>query len=473
MMKTLAIVIGCNSYPGHELRCAISDAQAIRDLFGRMGYHVLYYEDITADQCADVIQAYDAEIEQHDQSIFYFAGHGFQLDDENYLASVDCELSNPIKAYCNRNCIRLQGEILDIYKRHPNAKNNIVILDACRTRLNRSVGDNLIPTQAPQGTLIAYSTSPGESARDGGLGDHSIYTGSFLDCVGMEPKPAETLFKDIRKKVYELTDGNQTTWEHTSLIEDFVFNAVVNTSINQYEEFAIKDAQFVSTDDIGNIIVELRSHNWYRQNPAISSFLQLNPEGIDKNLQFLFGRNILQSYVGNSTYAAYFFTYDFRNKILRYSSENGENHVLNGILYEMYFNSLGEFRYKNLKCRNNQMIFGLIDDQAFSSSFQFINIQLQPFTNFLFYVPLVEQEIIVNIGGELMEPDTIRPNNHYIITSLTVNGVDIKKDLYPYVLKWSFKGLKEAILRVIFAPVSKVKFAGAVAEDQATFELQR
>lgn len=469
-MKTLAIVIGCNSYPGHELKCAIDDARAISELFNKMGYHVEYFEDINASQCADVIQKYDIEIEQHDQSIFYFAGHGFQLDDENYLASTDCELSNPIKAYCNRSCIRLQGEILDIYKRHPNAKNNIVILDACRTRLNRSVGDNLLPTQAPQGTLIAYSTSPGDSARDGGLNNHSIYTGSFLDCVGTDPISAETLFKNIRKKVYELTDGNQTTWEHTSLIEDFIFNAIIKTSISQYEEFAIKDAQFVATDEMGKIIDELRSHNWYRQNPAVTEFLQLNPKEIDKNYQFLFGRNILQSYVGSSTYAANFFNYDFRNKILKYTSEMNENHVLNGILFEMYFNSLGEFRYKNLKCRNNQMIFGLIGEDEFKSSFEFISEQLQSYKEFLYYVPLSSQIIEVNIEARKMDVDKLRPFNHFQICSIKVNGVEIKRELYPYISIWNFSGLKKALLGYLFAPDACVKITGFVGVDNATVE---
>ena len=469
-MKTLAIVIGCNSYPGHELNCAIDDARAISELFKKMGYHVAYFEDINASQCAEVIQKYDTEIEQHDQSIFYFAGHGFQLDDENYLASIECELSNPIKAYCNRSCIRLQGEILDIYKRHPNAKNNIVILDACRTRLNRSVGDNLLPTQAPQGTLIAYSTSPGDSARDGGLNNHSIYTGSFLDCVGTDPISAETLFKNIRKKVYELTDGNQTTWEHTSLIEDFIFNAIIKTSISQYEEFAIKDAQFVATDEVGKIIDELRSHNWYRQNPAVTEFLQLNPKEIDKNYQFLFGRNILQSYVGSSTYAANFFNYDFRNKVLKYTTEMNENHVLNGILYEMYFNSLGEFRYKNLKCRNNQMIFGLIGEEEFKSSFEFISEQLQPYKEFLYYVPLSSNIIEVNIEARKMAVDKLRPYNHYQISSIKVNGVEIKRELYPYISKWNYSGLKKALLGYLFAPDACVNVIGFVGEDNATIE---
>lgn len=469
-MKTLAIVIGCNSYPGHELKCAIDDARAISELFKKMGYHVEYFENINASLCADVIQKYDTEIEQHDQSIFYFAGHGFQLDDENYLASVDCELSNPIKAYCNRNCIRLQGEILDIYKRHPNAKNNIVILDACRTRLNRSVGDNLLPTQAPQGTLIAYSTSPGDSARDGGLNNHSIYTGSFLDCVGTDPISAETLFKNIRKKVYELTDGNQTTWEHTSLIEDFIFNAVIKTSISQYEDYAIKDAQFVANDETGKIIEELRSHNWYRQNPAVTKFLQLNPKDIDKNLQFLFGRNILQSYVGNSTYAANFFKYDLKNKILKYTTEMSENHVLNGILYEMYFNSLGEFRYKNLKCRNNQMIFDLIGEELFKSSFEFISEQLLPYKEFLYYVPLSSQHIDVIVEARKMNADKFRPNNHYHVTSVKVNDEDVRKELYPYISMWNYKGLKKALLGFLYAPEAYVNIKTNIDDDNASLE---
>ena len=470
-MKTLAIVIGCNNYPGHELNCAIDDARAVSDLFKKMRYDVEYYEDIGSDKCAEVLQRYDTKIEYYDQSVFYFAGHGFQLDDENYLASIDCELSNPVKAYCNRNCIRLQGELLDIYKRHPNAKNNIVILDACRTRLNRSTGDSLLPTQAPQGTLIAYSTSPGDSARDGGLNNHSIYTGSFLECIGTEPISAESLFKNVRKKVYALTDGSQTTWEHTSLIEDFVFNSLTNTSISQYEEYAIKDVQFIATDDIGNIIAELKSHNWYKQNPAINKFLLLNPADIDKNYQFLFGRNLLQSYVGSSIYASNFFNSDFKNKISRYTASNGENHVLNGILFEMYFNSLGEFRYKNMKCRNNQMIFELINDNSFKSSFEFISEQLKQYKDYIYYIPLITNSIEVNIEARKMEVDRLHPNNHYKIISIVVNGNDVIHEVHPYISQWNMNGLKNALVKLLFAPEPIVQFNGLVDNDLATFEI--
>lgn len=469
-MKTLAIVIGCNKYPGHELNCAVDDAVAMSELFRRMGYTVRYYENINSSTCPEVIERYDSEIERYDQSVFYFAGHGFQLDDENYLASIDCELSNPVKAYCNRNCIRLQGEILDIYKRHPNTNNNIVILDACRTRLNRSVGDFLIPTQAPQGTLIAYSTSPGDTARDGGLDNHSIYTGSFLECVGTEPISAESLFKNIRKKVYELTDGNQTTWEHTSLIEDFFFNAVVRTSISEYEEYAIKDSQFVATDDIGALIKEIRSHNWYRQNPAITVFLQLKPEEIDKNLLFLFGRNLLQSYVGSSIYAGYFFNYDFREKIARYCLEGGENHVLNGILYEMYFNTLGEFRYKNLKCRNNQMIFGLMEEGLFRSSFEFISEQLQPYSKYLYYIPLSTGVLRVTVALNQFDKEEY-PDGHYRVLSMKVDDRDVAiTDVLPFIQEWDIKGLKDALVRFLFAPASHVNYEGVPVIDTATFE---
>ena len=97
----------------------------------------------------------------------------------------------------------------------------IVIIDACRNNpfegKERGWGSvNLAPLFAPKGTLIAYSTSPGEKADDFGMDGHSVYTGALLKHLKEEGLEIETFFKKVRSTVDAMTNGKKTSWEHTS-----------------------------------------------------------------------------------------------------------------------------------------------------------------------------------------------------------------------------------------------------------------
>jgi hypothetical protein len=101
----------------------------------------------------------------------------------------------------------------------------IAILDACRNNpfpsLNEA-GRGLAIVDAPNGSIVAYSTAPGSEALDG-VGDHSPYTAAFLRLAHEKNLPIEQLFKRIRLDVNNSTGGQQTPWESSSLTSDFYF----------------------------------------------------------------------------------------------------------------------------------------------------------------------------------------------------------------------------------------------------------
>lgn len=220
-MKTLCLVLGNNDYDGSsKLKNAINDAYEISEVFKRLGYDVIYKHDVKSADYADLLSEYESRINSYDASIFYFAGHGFQFEGENYLAAIDCPVDNPNKHICERTCIRLT-EITDIIKKS-STKVNIIIIDACRHSFGRGNTTAFTHINAPEGTIIAFSTSPGEGAKDGGMGNHSMYTGVLLRYLGIESLSVEELFKKVRKTLYHLSAGTQTSWEHTSLVGDFI-----------------------------------------------------------------------------------------------------------------------------------------------------------------------------------------------------------------------------------------------------------
>ena len=83
-------------------------------------------------------------------------------------------------------------------------------------------GAVLAIVDAPNGSIVGYSTAPGMEAQDGD-GNHSPYTSAFLN-IAREPNlPIEQLFKRVRLEVNNTTKGKQTPWESSSLTSDFYF----------------------------------------------------------------------------------------------------------------------------------------------------------------------------------------------------------------------------------------------------------
>jgi Uncharacterized protein containing caspase domain len=428
-MKTLALVVGNDKYKGsHALENAVNDAKAMTETFQRLGYEVIPIEDCNQNDFDDKLYEFENRLEEFDAAIFYFAGHGFQVEGENYLASIDCNLDNIHQFNCDTTCKKLI-DILFIFKR-VHTKANIVIIDACRHFLERGVSNSLGTVRAPKGTIIAFSTSPGEGANDKGAEGHSIYTGTLLKYIGREFLSVEELFKKVRKTVYNLTGGRQTSWEHTSLIGDFYFNTgqMVHSVVVPYDDIVVKDRTYISSGDvIDNVISDLKSCNWDKQNPAMEKFYSIPIGQLDKNKQFIIGRNILQAsgYAHNASY----FMEDLSNKLIKYDIE-GENHLLNGILFEIYFDSNGDFRNGNFKQHYIENIFKLRHIPQYKKSFDFINLALQPFKSELFYIPSnVDETIDVDVLVEPVETEIFGDQKLecQVVQSVNVLGKDISQ----------------------------------------------
>ena len=430
-MKTLALVIGNNKYEGDsKLDNAVNDAKSISETFEKLNYEVIFKDDCTSNQYGDILTEFESKITDFDASIFYFAGHGFQFEGENYLASIECPVEQPNKHICERTCIRLT-EITDIIKKSP-TKVNIIIIDACRKSFGRGSTNSFTQINAPEGTIIAFSTSPGDGAKDAGMEGHSLYTGALLKYIGRELLSVEELFKKVRKTVYNLSGGAQTSWEHTSLVGDFYFNTgqMVHSASIPYDESVVKDRTFISKgDNFGNIISDLQSCDWNKQNPAVNRFSSIQPNTLDKNQLFLIGRNMLQA--GGYAHNASDFLWDLESNLIPYFTGE-DNHLLNGILFEIYFDNNGDFRNGNFKRHSIDSIFKLRHLERFHKSFEFLNNALAPFKDNLFYIPTIKN-VTIDVDV-LAKPESIKNWNseeeeYQVIESITVLDKDITKEI--------------------------------------------
>jgi len=155
--------------------------------------------------------------------LFYYAGHGLQVNGINYIIPLDAEIREETDVKYEAVDA---GRVLDAMYNAGNAF-NIVILDACRdnplARGFRSGFSGLARMDAPKGTIVAYSTSPGKLALDG-KGRNSPYTAALVDYMDDPGLTIEQVFKKCRRRIDRATNGKQIPWESTSLTGDFYFS---------------------------------------------------------------------------------------------------------------------------------------------------------------------------------------------------------------------------------------------------------
>lgn len=224
--RKLALVFGCNEYEyaGH-LANPLNDASDIKEKLAQLGFDVMQIENATLKQMKIEIDNFGTELEKYDLGLFYFAGHGVQVNGLNYLIPIDANLKN--ERTVEYDCLRVD-RVLSHMEASKN-KVNLVILDACRNNpFERSWGRDLSQRglavmEAPKGSLIAYSTSPGKTASDG-EGKNGLYTGVLVSEINSVNVSVTQLFQRVRKSVMEKSKDDQVPWESTSLTADFYFN---------------------------------------------------------------------------------------------------------------------------------------------------------------------------------------------------------------------------------------------------------
>jgi hypothetical protein len=222
--QRLALVIGNSAYESNvPLSNPQNDAQAVAQLLNTAGFEVVMAFDLSRDIMKQTIEEFAARVAEKgadSAALVYYAGHGLQVDGENYLVPVDARLTKEDDVAGHG--VRL-ADVMGALQSAP-SKIRIVILDACRNNpfSGATGGRGLAIVDAPTGTIVAYSTAPGTEALDGS-GKHSPFAAAFMRIAKQPDVPIEQVFKRVRRLVNDSTDNKQTPWESSSLTSDFVF----------------------------------------------------------------------------------------------------------------------------------------------------------------------------------------------------------------------------------------------------------
>lgn len=221
-----ALVIGNSAYPSNALPNPERDAQLIASRLQLLGFEVDTVLNASQRQMLEAVSRFEQRlnaVQGETVSFAYFAGHGVQIDGNNFLLPVD--FNGGSEGDARRYGVNAD-ELVRAMDRSRSAV-KFLVLDACRdnpfANRWRSAGGGLAQMQAPAGTLIAYSTSPGQVALDGSS-DNSPYTLALADALLQPELTAERAFKLARSQVIEATGERQVPWDNSSLYgEDFYF----------------------------------------------------------------------------------------------------------------------------------------------------------------------------------------------------------------------------------------------------------
>lgn len=451
-MKYAALVIALNSYDNNpSLVNAESDGKAMADKFRELKYDVieLFGPDATyAGYTRAVSELMGKDFENHyDAIILYFAGHGFMTNASDYLAMKDCD---KLEAHQGLAAAMLSVRLQDfIEKFRLRAVTRVIaILDACRDDLSdyaavRGAGrmaDILSSkfgsmTVAPFDTFIAYSTTATKSSSDGGKEvGHSRYTSALLEVID-KPLPIEQVFKEVRKKVHQ-KDDDQLPWEHTCLNGEFYFNyGQLDPYYGKiYPKDCYEDEHYVTFNPSVQRVLELLvTKDVSKHSKGIAHLSILKASANSEDL-FEVGRIIMRQAIADSL--------DCRRLVegrrLESFNRNGANDLVNGILYEIYFDSHGNYNQKNitnLALLNSLSQFS--NSSYCASSVKFISDELENVLRKPFYK--IGKKQFYNAYVELTETDYQGKDGStiYYIESIEYEDNDYLDEIEfePYILQ--------------------------------------
>ena len=217
--RKLALVIGNANYedPNAVLLNPINDSRLMTETFKELEFDsVIVANDLTFDAMREVFKNYRNSLNRFDVGFIYYSGHGMQdAYNETYLIPIDFPENSTI------DDVTYYGySIQDVLKslNRYGDKLNVFVLDACRDNpyergwKGRSLkgGGLSEPQVPPTGSLVAYSTSPGDVASDGVVGSaNSLYTKALADVMKEPNLKIEEVFKKVRNIVYSGSNQNQ------------------------------------------------------------------------------------------------------------------------------------------------------------------------------------------------------------------------------------------------------------------------
>lgn len=461
MRKQIALCIGNDDYQYsclNKLKCAVNDCNAVAEKLQTLNFDVKAYNNLDRSAMHVAVDDFETQLPNYDIALFYYAGHGFECNGNNLLMPIDTNATD--RGCCDWMALKLDYVIdaLEGKQVENNLQTKIIIIDACRSNSDGRGYTNrgFAPIFAPKGTIIAFSTSPGQSAFE--VDGHGRYSNALLQSIDLPRIPIENMFKHVREILSASTKGRQISWEHTSLMGNYCFNEDRIDAFAFYPSDALADKNYYfKTDNPLHIIIDgLKSYNWDTQNDSIDKISTVDFTDSSANDLFVLGRNIYQSADGGS-WSAKGFIRSFSNNNI---SLEAKNHILCGMAYEIYYNGNNTLR-EHFKVDNYIEILRLLETEAYQMSRNFISDKLINESERIIYIPSSENKIELHLVCDELET-TENSDKIYFVRSIYYQGInilynadgteDINIESYYYSKATNLATLRTEIAKALVAP---------------------
>jgi uncharacterized caspase-like protein len=233
-MKKSALIIGNGNYENvGKLKNPTNDSKAINNALSSIGFDTVYGENLSLKDFKRTVKSFFQKVDSSQIALFYYAGHGLQYNNNNYLVPIDAniELEHDI-ADETISFEYIQNIFNDI-----NSKLSLFILDSCRDNpfadkitnftgrsiaFDRGLANTTIQTKSQ--SIIAFATSPNSIAQDNINENNGIYTKHLLKHITTNNIKVEDIFKRTTKDVLQATNHSQEPWTNLKTYDDFYLN---------------------------------------------------------------------------------------------------------------------------------------------------------------------------------------------------------------------------------------------------------
>ncbi|MBB4192150.1 TPR repeat protein [Rhizobium aethiopicum] len=229
--RRIALIVGNSVYKTlPSLPNPANDVQEVANTLRRAGFDVTIGINVDRIGLENTVRSFLRSANNAEAGLIYYSGHGIQVGGQNFLVPVDATLETPYD-------VETQTMPLDLILNHlkQNSRVQLIFLDACRNNPFNTqkfwMAEKLEPVGATRGlaridsdlgSLIAFSTEPGQVALDG-EGALSPYSESFIKRASEPNKEIRQVLTDVRRDVIAMTNGKQVPWENSSLMDSFYF----------------------------------------------------------------------------------------------------------------------------------------------------------------------------------------------------------------------------------------------------------
>jgi hypothetical protein len=220
----VALLVGNGSYAraSFDLRNPGNDARALAAALGPLGFETRVVVDADRATLEAAVADFAARAAGSEMALFFFAGHGVQMDGENRLLTAD--LATLTEAAIRRASISLDAVRDAMEAARPGL--GLIVLDACRN--NPLADDGRVPrglarASGGAGLLIAYATDPGNVAYDGS-GPDSVFTTALLQNLATPGLDVRLMFGRVRQAVVIATAGRQVPWVEEAVLGEHALN---------------------------------------------------------------------------------------------------------------------------------------------------------------------------------------------------------------------------------------------------------